>query len=126
MGTTIRGMAKKIVLIDDFDGTPLSRNASTTTFSLGGVQYEIDLGPQNVAKLKSALAPFIKAGRRVGGSVPAKPAPKRRGSGRHTNGSNDVSAIREWARANGYAIGDRGRIPTPVIEAYRAATSVAS
>jgi len=120
-------MAIKTVLIDDFDGTPLSGNSSTTTFSLNGTQYEIDLAPANVQKLKDALAPFIKAGRRVGGPSAARPAarraPRRRGAGRHSNGANDVTAIREWARANGYTIGDRGRIPAPVLEAYQAATA---
>lgn len=114
-------MAIQTVLIDDFDGTPLSGNSSSTTFSLNGAQYEIDLGPENAVKLRDALAPFIKAGRRVGGSGSAKSAPRRRGAGRHSNGSNDVTAIREWARANGYSIGDRGRIPATVIAAYEAA-----
>lgn len=112
-------MAVKTVLIDDFDGTPLS-GGGTTTFALNGVEYEIDLGATNAAKLKEALAPFIKAGRRTGGSATSKPAARRRGAGRHSNGAKDVSAIRDWARANGFAVGDRGRIPAPVIEAYTA------
>ncbi len=111
-------MAIKTVLIDDFDGTPLS-GGSTTTFSLNGTQYEIDLAPENVEKLKDALAPFIKAARRVGAAQ--KSSPRTRGAGRHSNGSNDVSAIREWAKANGYALGDRGRIPAEIQAAYAAA-----
>lgn len=114
-------MAIRTVLIDDFDGTPLEGNSSTTTFAFNGAQYEIDLAPENVTKLRDALAPFIKAGRRVGASGSTKSAPRRRGAGRHSNGSNDVTAVREWARANGHAIGDRGRIPAAVIEAYEAA-----
>jgi hypothetical protein len=111
-------MAIKTVLIDDFDGTPLT-GVSTTTFALGGVQYEIDLGPENAQKLRDALEPFIKAGRRVGGG--AKAAPRSRGAGRHSNGSNDVSAIRVWAKEHGYALGDRGRIPAEIVNAYEAA-----
>lgn len=124
-------MAIKTVFIDDFDGQPISGNASTTTFSLNDATYEIDLAPENLAKLKEALAPFVKAGRRV--STPkavatrsersARPAGKRRDAGRHSNGARDVTAIREWARANGHSIGDRGRIPAPILEAYAAATS---
>ncbi|OJX65941.1 MAG: hypothetical protein BGO95_05940 [Micrococcales bacterium 73-13] len=109
-------MAIKTVHIDDLDGTPLSGN-STTRFSLNGVEYEIDLAPANAAKLKAALAPFIKAGRRVGAPA-AKAAPRRRGGGRHSNGAKDVTAIREWARANGHSVGDRGRIPASILEAY--------
>ncbi len=117
-------MAIKTVLIDDFDGTPLSGNSSTTTFSINGTQYEIDLAPANVAKLREALAPFVKAGRRVGGpSSAAKSSSRRPRAGAHSNGSRDVTAIREWARANGHTIGDRGRIPAPIIDAYNAASS---
>ncbi len=90
-------MAIKTVLIDDFDGTPLT-GGSTTTFAFNGAQYEIDLGPENAERLKDALAPFIQAGRRVGGTPARSAAPRRRGTGQHTNGSNDVSAIRVWAR----------------------------
>ena len=114
-------MAIKTVLIDDFDGTALSPGASTTTFAINGAQYEIDLGPENVTKLRDALAPFIKAGRRVAGSGSQRTPSRRRGAGRHSNGSNDVTAIREWARANGHEIGDRGRIPAAVVAAYEAA-----
>jgi len=113
-------MAVKTVLIDDFDGTPLTGNSSSTTFALNGVQYEIDLGPENAAKLKDALAPFIKAGRRVGASTPARTGRRVRGAGRHSNGANDLTAIRAWAKENGHPVGDRGRIPSPIIEAYHA------
>jgi len=112
-------MAIKTVLIDDFDGTPLT-GVSTTTFALNGVQYEIDLAPENAEKLKEALAPFVKAGRRVGGSSAGKSASRSRGAGRHSNGSNDVSAIRVWAKEHGYELGDRGRIPAEILNAYEA------
>lgn len=121
-------MAIKTVFIDDFDGQPISGNTSTTTFSLNDATYEIDLAPDNLAKLKEALAPFVKAGRRVSASKTAatgserssRPTAKRRGAGRHSNGAKDVTAIREWARANGHAVGDRGRIPAGIIAQYEA------
>jgi hypothetical protein len=34
---------------------------------------------------------------------------------------DQTAAIREWARANGHQVSDRGRIPKSVIEAYQAA-----
>ncbi len=124
-------MAVKTVFIDDLDGTPIAGSANTTTFSLNDAMYEIDLTPENTARLKDALAPFVKAGRRVVAPPEvmarvvknASNAAKRRGAGRHSNGANNVTAIREWARANGFTIGDRGRIPTPVLEAYNAANA---
>ena len=56
-------MAKRIITdtVDDLDGTP---GAATITFALNGVVYEVDLSPENVKKLDSALAPFIESARR--------------------------------------------------------------
>jgi hypothetical protein len=35
---------------------------------------------------------------------------------------DETAAIREWARANGHKVNDRGRISKAVIEAYQAAS----
>jgi hypothetical protein len=32
-----------------------------------------------------------------------------------------AGAIRDWARKNGHAVSDRGRIPASVVEAYEGA-----
>lgn len=108
-------MAIKTVLVDDLDGTPLAPGASSTSFSINGVAYEIDLAPDNVEQLRAALAPFIAAGRRSG-SAPAKAARAAKGSD-----PARLAAIREWARANGHSVSDRGRIAGSIIEAYDAA-----
>lgn len=105
-------MAIKTVLVDDFDGTPLAPGASSTSFSINGAAYEIDLAPENVEKLRSALAPFIAAARRSGSS-PAKASKSAKGSD-----PARLAAIREWARANGHTVSDRGRIASSVIEAF--------
>lgn len=107
-------MAIKTVLVDDFDGTPLALGASSTSFSINGVAYEIDLSPENVEQLRAALAPFIAAGRRSG-TAPAKAA-------RASKASDParLAAIREWARANGHSVSDRGRIAGTIIDAYDA------
>jgi len=102
------------MLIDDFDGTPLAASSTTTTFALNGAHYEIDLAPENLAKLEEALAPFIQAGRRVSGSGGrAAASGKRRPASR-----SDLGEIRAWAQQHGYKVGDRGRIPSDVLEAY--------
>jgi len=105
-------MAIKTVLVDDFDGTPLALGASSTSFSINGTAYEIDLAPDNVEKLREALAPFIAAARRSG-AAPAKAAKSAK-----TSDPARLAAIREWARANGHAVSDRGRIAGTVIAAY--------
>ena len=101
-----------VTLIDDVDGSPADE---TVLFSLDGVNYEIDLTADNAAKLRDALAPWVGHARRSGG---------RRAAGRRTarpggsSSSGDAAKIREWARANGFTVSDRGRIPAEVTEAY--------
>lgn len=106
-------MARRIIhqLVDDLDGTQLEDGqGETVRFGLNGKAYEIDLSAENAAALQEAFAPFVKAGRRQGGSG----APRRHGSGR------GLDAIRTWARENGYEVADRGRISADVEKAYNA------
>ncbi len=106
-------MAQKVqvVLVDDIDGGTADE---TVTFSLDGVAYEIDLSASNAAQLREAFAPWVGGGRRVGGRArtPRRSAPRSSG-GRNTE-------IREWARANGYSVSERGRIPAEVKAAFEA------
>lgn len=108
-------MKKQITqLVDDLDGAVLeSGSGSTVRFSLEGRSYEIDLSDSNADKLRSALAPFISAGRTVSGS--GRSAGGRRSS---RSSGGDLAAIRSWAQSNGYTVGDRGRISADVREAY--------
>ena len=96
-------------LIDDLDGSTAER---TVTFTWDGNTVEIDLSKKNIAALESVLKPYVEAGR------PVRPSRinGRRGSSRRSA----TPDVREWARANGHEISDRGRIPVAVIEAYEA------
>lgn len=111
-------MAQKvnIVLVDDIDGSDATQ---TVTFGLDGASYEIDLNDANAAALREALAPYVGHARKVGRGGGAKR------SGARTAGSSASGAsakeIREWARDNGHAVPERGRIPADVREAYDAA-----
>jgi len=115
-------MAKKVetivTLTDDLDCSKADR---TVGFGYDGVTYEIDLSKKNASALEKALAPYVAAARKV---VPTR---GRRGSrartgGRAAGGARaDLSAVRAWARSNGYEVSDRGRIPAAVTDAYHAA-----
>ncbi len=107
-------MAKEtfVRLTDDIDG---SEAVEELTFALRGVEYEIDLNAKNVAALEKALEKFVTAGRRV---RPLRAA-TRRSTG--TTPKEDLNALREWAKANGYRVADRGRVSAEVREAYAAA-----
>lgn len=114
-------MARKIVhqLIDDIDGTVLEVGSGETIyFALDGVAYEIDLTDDNAAALRDALSPYVAAGRSVSSSRgnSASSSNKRR-----RPGQQDYSAIRAWAKDNGYQVSERGRVPASVVEAYEAA-----
>lgn len=114
-------MARRIVhqLVDDLDGSLLEiGEGETVLFSLDGTAYEIDLTDENAAALRAALAPYVAAGRSISsarGASATSSRPRRR------SGQQDYSAIRVWAKDNGYQVSERGRVPASVIEAYEAA-----
>lgn len=114
-------MAQKVqvILVDDVDGGEADE---TVTFSLDGVNYEIDLSEANAESLRDSLGEWLGHARRVGG----------RASGRARSGGRakaaaasavktDLSAVRSWARDNGYRVSDRGRVSSEVLAAYESA-----
>lgn len=118
-------MAQRVTveMVDDLDGVA-SETVSTVSFVLDGVEYEIDLSEENADKLREAVSEFVAAARRTGGRA-------KRGSGQKRSTSANLpreqnQAIREWARANGWDMADRGRIPASVIEAYELAQADAA
>lgn len=112
-------MAKQTIvqLTDDLDG---SEADETVSFGFRGSTYEIDLNAKNAAAMERALSKYLDAARRVSGGRGRPRSAGRRGSRRNGEG---LSAIREWARSNGYQISERGRISSEVREAYEAANS---
>ena len=105
--------------IDDLDGSDAS---GTFDFSLEGRQYQIDLSDENAAKLRDALAPYVGAARKAGGRGRGRAARQTAVAEKPARSNRDqTAAIREWARANGHQVSDRGRISKSVIEAYQAA-----
>lgn len=111
-------MAQKVqvILIDDLDGGAATE---TVTFGLDGVTYEIDLTEQNATKLRDSLAGWVANARRVSGRSTSSRGGARTGtSGRSSRGNNDTAAVREWAKAQGMTVSERGRISAQVREAY--------
>lgn len=102
-------MAQKVqvVLVDDIDG---GQADETVSFALDGTHYEIDLKASRAKELRADLDRWISKARRVGA----------RGRGSRSGRSTDVAAIRAWAKANGIAVSERGRISAEVRQAYAA------
>ncbi|WP_394553908.1 Lsr2 family protein [Agromyces sp. MMS24-JH15] len=116
-------MAKKtiVTLVDDLDGTPIEGGGGESiTFSINGRSYEIDLSAENAEAFRAALKPYTEAGRPVasGGRAPRGTGAARTAT---TSSRGDLAAARTWLREHGYEVGDRGRIPADLLEAYRAA-----
>ncbi|HZY75513.1 MAG TPA: Lsr2 family protein [Jatrophihabitantaceae bacterium] len=106
-----------VQLEDDIDGGPA---VETVTFALDGVNYEIDLSAKNAGKLRDNLAVYVAHGRRQQ-RLGVRSAGARRASGRPARADREqTQAIREWARKNGHKVGDKGRIPAHILEAYEA------
>jgi Lsr2 len=122
-------MAQRTVvsLVDDLDGTEANE---TVEYALDGVTYEIDLNDENAKQLREVLGPYISAARRTGG-LRSTGGRSRSSSSSSSSGSSSgrgvvgrsreaMKAIRDWAKSEGWAVSDRGRLPNNVVEAYEA------
>ncbi len=107
-------MAQQIqtLFIDDIDGGPAE---GTVRFGLDGTDYEIDLSTAHSEELHTVLAGYVTCARKANGT--ARRGPR----GRRGADPFDTRKVREWARAEGIDIKERGRVPAEVIEKYKAA-----
>ncbi len=109
-------MAQKVqtLFIDDLDG---SEADGTVRFGLDGTEYEIDLNAEHAQELRDALARYVSSARRVrsGAQQPA------RGSRRTPVSGLNTTEVREWAKAQGIDVKDRGRVPAELVVKFKAA-----
>lgn len=110
----------QVILVCDLhdDETP---GTETIAFGLDGSSYEIDLCDQHASELRDRLAGYVGAARRIGGRGTLSPS-GRPGRRRRSRGSGDAAQIREWARSQGLAVPERGRIPAELAARYAEAT----
>jgi hypothetical protein len=110
-------VAQKIqtLFIDDLDG---SAAEGTVRFGLDGTEYEIDLNARHAQELRDALARYLSAARRTGGAARRPARGARRGSASGLN----TTEVREWAKAQGIEVKDRGRVPAELVVKFKAAT----
>jgi hypothetical protein len=110
-------MAQKIqtLFIDDIDGGDAE---GTVRFGLDGAEYEIDLSAKNAEALRKAFARYVEAARRAPGS---SRRPSRNGRQASSSGLS-TTEVREWAKAQGIEVKERGRIPAELVVKFKAAT----
>lgn len=106
-------MAQKVQVTMTDDLNPDVEATQTIAFSLDGTAYEIDLGDENAASMRDALALYVGAARRVQGAARRTPAAPRTGP--------DPKEVRAWALKQKIEVPERGRLPREVIEKYEAA-----
>jgi Lsr2 len=113
-----RPVAQKKVatlFIDDLDG---SEAEGTVRFELDGAEYEIDLNAEHAQALRKALARYIQKARRADGRTRR---PDRGGRRPPADGLN-TTEVREWAKAQGIEVKDRGQEPAELVIEFKAAT----
>jgi hypothetical protein len=103
----------KTLFVDDLDG---SEAEGTVRFGLDGTEYDIDLNAEHAQALRDALALYVRAARRTGARRPA------RGGRRAAAGGLNITEVREWAKAQGIEVKDRGRIPAELVVKFKTAT----
>jgi hypothetical protein len=110
-------VAQKVqtLFIDDIDG---SAAEGTVRFGLDGTDYEIDLNAAHAQQLRDTLAAYLKAGRRVSGASRRPARGGRKGPDRALN----PTEVREWAKAQGIEVKDRGRVPAELLVKFKVAT----
>jgi hypothetical protein len=125
ISTTFTGARQLVVallstVLTPADDRPSPRSAPaqevrTVTFGLDGTTYEIDLSPTDAAALRDDLATWVRQARRTNGSATRRGTNKARATAAP---GGSATTIRQWARANGHTVSDRGRLPAVVRRAY--------
>lgn len=116
-------MAQKVqvLLVCDLHDDETEGN-ETVTFALDGSSYEIDVCEEHAGALREDLASYVGAARRAGRTTSGGGGQRKSSSKAFAReGSGNVSEVRDWARANGFEVSERGRISGQVLEAYEAA-----
>ena len=80
-------------------------------FSVDGREYEIDLCLGHSERFDEAVSSFATHARKASG----RPLRTKRRTAAHRKHS---ARVRAWAKANGFVVSERGRIPADVVTRY--------
>jgi hypothetical protein len=115
----------EVDVIDDLDGKPVDPDEVVQvefSVKLPGArkarEYVLDLRPSNLTKFEAAIGKYISAATEVRGATNSTKTTATPAQG---SAKQQLRAIREWARTQGYDVSDRGRIPAEIVDAYHAA-----
>lgn len=105
-------MAQRVTveLLDDFDG---SEAVGTFEFTHKGVEYAVDLNQERMDKYTEMFEYLTGVARVVKGKKRAA-----YGSKKSTSVVGKTQEMREWLRANGHDVKDRGRVPAHLVDLW--------
>jgi hypothetical protein len=125
----------KVMVTCDLCDTPVDENAPDIThrFGFDGKDYELDLCAKHGSEFVSTMWSWrekatVVSLQTTAGPPKAPKAPRANTPGRNAGKRSvperkaELDRVREWARNNGFDVGDRGRIADNVVAAYRQAT----
>lgn len=81
----------------------------TVIFGQDGSHYEIDLCNEHAGELRAQLSRYVAGARRAGRGSAAK---------RTASDGPNPSEVRAWAKASGYDVPERGRLPQNITDAF--------
>ncbi len=113
-----------VVYSCDLHDGDMTDDVQTVSFGLDGRATSSTRARSTGASCRTRSRPTSVRRARAGGSGGSAPRRASRGTSRPSSGGSDreeVQRIREWARANGHQVSERGRLSSSVLEAYRAA-----
>lgn len=112
-------MARELILVitDDFDKT--SPADESRVLGWDGYDYVLDLTTENDKKLQELLQPYLEAAHEKVKQKNPKTRKKNPDEPVAQKTQKELrAAIREWANANGYKVGEKGIIAKRIVDAY--------
>ena len=112
-------MAKRVIeqLVSDLSGKDIKDGeGETVKFSIGSTSYEMDLTEAEAGQFYDAVKKYTDVATKTSGR-----GVRSGGGSKSKSDRNQTQAIRTWARENGLAVSERGRISQDVQDAYNAA-----
>ena len=118
----------QVLLVCDVHDDDTTPGTETISFSLDGTSYEIDVCDDHADELRDAVAPYVGAGRRVGGARGGRrPAAAGRGCRPGQRRLRPPAGRRHpgLGQGQGLNVNERGRIPATIVAQYEASALTA-
>ena len=110
-------MAQKVIVLKTCDLPHDDDNfeaRETIEFAFDGTSYQLDTCAEHSEQVQNQIQELISYARKTS----ERSRRTTIGTGPNRSKSEELAAIRSWARKKGYTVSDRGRISAEIREAY--------